>query len=649
MRKLFSILLCLFALISCNPEEEKDEKTRIFDPRVPGGATSSNPQIKDVINLKVSVTYNDVELKWTNPSIYKDADFGIHVYRVDGAEDPRNFPEPSAVGSNSFLYHPKLNYEPFKGTVYKDQNGDTREAIIQGRTYTYYVYLKKDNRFSAGKKVTVTIPFKDDVVTIPAPTEFWKNYTQRQGGKPDADFHMITTTTLTAGKPTVTEAKGGIAYAKSGTILYIADTDANRVMIYMNTLAQDCFKEPAESFERSICLMMYGNAPLTAYGVIGQANFSDTYSCQDAGKVMDDAQCLTKPTQLLVDDKDRLYIADNGNNRIKIYDTTPTDGCFNLKNLTGDATPVQCTPSRVIGQRSRTQLVTYDIATDGDVGLSCPNGMAIKNDNLYIADTCNNRVVVARNAGNPALFDCNDTNWKTSRCSFGSVLFQADLFSKEKFEDKWDDGDFSYDIALNVLVGDPTYLAKHMANPKLIKFNDGKMYIAGNENFQKSTGFGYLNLFGRVLRYDNEILEGTFPQCNPTTFHASGCNADWVYGQQGFDVLPITTFGGNYTDSFITIGDVGGFDFFDKRMFLADSDSNIVAIWNDHLTDEALGSPASIRVFNPLGVWDADNNRSQPNLGGLGGLVFREDKNGIVIFDAGGHFFYTIRIINPWN
>lgn len=648
MRKLLSILFCLLALTSCNPEEEKEDPTRIFDPRVPGGATSADPQVKDVINLKVEVTYNDVTLKWANPSIYAESSFGVHVYRIDGNEEVRNFPEPASIGSNSFIYHPKLDYEPFKGTVYKDENGDTREALIQGRTYTYYVYLKKDNRFSAGKKITVTIPFKDDVITIPSPTEFWKNYTQRQGGKPDPDYQLITISTLTAGKPTVTQAKGGMAYAKSGTVLYLADTDTNRVMIYVNTLAQECFKQPEGSFERSICLMMYGNAPLTAYGVIGQANFNDSFSCQDSGRILDTAQCLTSPTQLMVDDKDRLYITDNGNDRVKIYDTTPIDGCFNIRNLTGDTTPVQCTPSRVIGQRSLTAIVKYDIATNGDVGLSCPNGLAMRNNNLYIADTCNNRVVVARNAGNPALFDCNDSNWKTSRCSFGSVLFQPDMFSNGNFEHEWDEGNFSYDIAMNVLVGDLNYLKKHLGNPKLIKFHDGKMYVTGNEDFEESTGFGNLTLFGRMLRYDSEVLEGTFPQCNPTSFLANGCNADWVYGQQGFDILPITSFGGNYTDFFFTFKDVGGFDFFDKRMFLTDSDANIVSIWTDHLLDAQLGSPSTIRVFNPNGVWDADKNRAQPNLTGLGTLLFREDKNGIIIFDAGGNYFYTIQIINPW-
>ena len=648
MKNLLLILFCLTAFASCNPKEEEEGPTRIFDPKIPSGTTSSEPLVKDVINLKVSVTYNDVELKWTNPSIYKESDFGIHIYRIDGDEEVRNFPDPSAIGSSSFIYHPKLNYQPFKGSVYRDVNGETREAILQGKTYTYYIYIKKDNRFSLGKSIKVTIPFKDDVITIPTPTSFWKNYTQRQGGKPDADYQMRTINTLTAGTPTVTMAKGGIAYAMFGTIMFVADTDTNRVMIYKNTLAQDCFKSPVGSFEREICLAMYGNAPLMAYGVIGQPSFTSTTSCQDVGNILDQSQCLTRPTQLLVDDQGRLLISDHGNARVMIFDTTPVYGCYNISNLAGEVTPVNCTPSRVIGQRSLTETIHYDIATDGDVALGCPNGLAMKNNNLYIADTCNQRVVVARNAGNPALFNCNASNWKTSRCSFGSVLFQPDLFSNRNFEDEWDDANFSYDIAMNVLVGDPEYLKKHLGNPKIIKFHDGKMYVSGNENFEKSTGFGNLTLFGRVLRFDSEILEGTFPQCNPTSFFTSGCSANWVYGQQGFEIIPITSFGGNYTDFFFTFKDVGGFDFFEKRMFLSDSASNIMSVWTDHLTDAQLGSPSTIRVFNPNGVWDADKNRSQPNLMGLGTVLFRAEKNGLIIFDSGGNHFYTIQIINPW-
>lgn len=647
--KILTFILMAFLLVGCNnQEEEKEPKIRIFDPRIPNGTTAENPLVKDITSLKAVTTYNSVELKWVNPSIYTESDFEIHIFRIDGDEEVRNLPDPSVAGSPAFLYYPRSDFEPFKGSIYKDENGTLLNSLIEGRTYSYYVYVKKDNRYSSGKKITVEIPTKEATVTIPNPVDFWKNYTQKQGGRPDPDYHMITLSTLEAGTPTISMAKGGMAYAKNGTVLLIADTDTNRVMIYVNTLAQECFKSPEGSFERQICLTMYGNAPLTAYSVLGQSSFTASYPCGDINNTLTTAQCMTGPTQVFVDDKDRVYISDNLNNRILVWDTFPLNGCYNIKNLTGETTPVQCTPSRVIGQRRLNEIVHYDINTDGDVALSCPNGMAMRNNNLYIADTCNNRVVVARNAGDPALFNCNDSNWKTSRCSFGGVLFQEDLYSNDSFQKQWNDGNFTYDLANNALIGDLTYLARHMANPKLVKFYEGKMYVSGNENFNESNAFGALTLYGRLLRYNSDVLEGTFPICNPTSFFSGGCDADWVYGQQGFDIVPITPFGGNYTDFFHTIGDIGGFDFFDKRMFLTDPTSNIVSIWFDHLSDSQLGSPASQRVFNPNGAWDADRDRSQPNLKGIGTVIFREDKNGLTIFDSGDHYFYSVRLINPW-
>jgi sugar lactone lactonase YvrE len=85
-----------------------------------------------------------------------------------------------------------------------------------------------------------------------------------------------------------------------------------------------------------------------------------------------DQAALNEPAALAVDDRDRLYIADQSNHRIRVVD---------LK--TG-----------VIRTVAGTGIATYD--GDGkfaiDTALAGPSGLALRNNRLYIADTFNGRV-----------------------------------------------------------------------------------------------------------------------------------------------------------------------------------------------------------------------------------------------------------------
>jgi DNA-binding beta-propeller fold protein YncE len=97
----------------------------------------------------------------------------------------------------------------------------------------------------------------------------------------------------------------------------------------------------------------------------GQARFSG-----DGGPA--DQAALNEPAALAVDDRDRLYIADQSNHRVRVVD---------LK--TG-----------VIRTVAGTGIATYD--GDGklavDAALAGPSGLALRNNRLYIADTFNGRV-----------------------------------------------------------------------------------------------------------------------------------------------------------------------------------------------------------------------------------------------------------------
>lgn len=645
--KILFLILAAFLLTGCNTEEDKPVLERIFDPKVPGGSSLKNPKIQEVIGLTAEVEFNKVTLSWMNPSIYIGQDFKVHVYRVLGDGTLFTLPDPDDGGSSAFLYYPRLDFVPFKDKMYVDENTSSLYNLIVNEKYTYYVLIEKDGFFSDGKTVTITIPERGSQVQVPPPTEFWKNYASRTGNRPDPDTGAIFLDTLNPGIPSTQKNNGNMVYAKSGTLLFISDTDNNRVLVYANNLGRLCYDNFAEgSIEFQICIAINGMAPLSSYAVLGQEDFSSNFSCQDPLNPMAPSDCLTSPTGLAVMNN-MLFISDSGNNRVKIYDLLPIYGCFNFKNMLGETTPLQCAPSRVIGKRGINDLNNYTLATDGDATLSCPNGLEVFNNNLYITDTCNNRVVIAKNAANPTLFECNAINWRTSKCVFGGQIGQESLFTNRYFEDEWDQGNFTYDYALDTLDGDTTFLRRHMRNPTNIKIRDNRMFIASNEDFSKVSVFGDLTLFGRILRFDNLILEGAFPACTDSTFITGGCDANWVFGQRGFHRIPVTPFSGNYMDANYTLKSVGGIEIFGEMMFVTDSETNIVSTWNNLLDNSVQGSPANLRIQNPLGVWDADNARAQPNLKGLSSIVFNQTLGGLVIFDSGSHYFYLIKIYSP--
>lgn len=97
----------------------------------------------------------------------------------------------------------------------------------------------------------------------------------------------------------------------------------------------------------------------------GQARFSG-----DGGPA--DQAALNEPAALAVDDRARLYIADQSNHRVRVVDLK-TGG---IRTVAG------------------TGIATYD--GDGklavDTALAGPSGLALRNNRLYIADTFNGRV-----------------------------------------------------------------------------------------------------------------------------------------------------------------------------------------------------------------------------------------------------------------
>ncbi len=146
-------------------------------------------------------------------------------------------------------------------------------------------------------------------------------------------------------------APRGLAFDGINNRLFVADGNHYRVMIF------------------DVASVINGEA---AIGVLGQPDFTTTaLSATPASIRMAEDVCYDSTTE-------RLFVSNNWGGRVTVYDVNPesfTNG-MNADN--------------VLGQADFTSI-------EGDVGrtrLMGPQGIAIGGDNLFIADSGNNRIVV---------------------------------------------------------------------------------------------------------------------------------------------------------------------------------------------------------------------------------------------------------------
>jgi uncharacterized protein (TIGR03437 family) len=156
--------------------------------------------------------------------------------------------------------------------------------------------------------------------------------------------------------------------------LYVADTGANRVLIYPNT-------------------RMAAASGVAAGFVIGQSSLSSTSG---------GGASLRSPTDIALDSSGKIYVADGGNNRVLIFPSLVT------------LPPAAASATGVVGQRDVNSGTPNWNSSDGLAtaeGLYGPVSVFVdRQDTLYVGDAGNNRVAHFLRAAavvNSATFQAN--------------------------------------------------------------------------------------------------------------------------------------------------------------------------------------------------------------------------------------------------
>ena len=154
----------------------------------------------------------------------------------------------------------------------------------------------------------------------------------------------------------------GAAVDSAGN-LYVADSANNRVLIFSNPFTALAGQGQTGGF--------------AAIAVLGQAGNFASSNCNVGGSTAS-AETLCDPFDVKVDSKDRVYVADGNNNRVLEYDNP---------FASFDAT-------RVFGQADFVGNKCNQGGSAGANTLCDPSGLAFdSNDNLYVADRMNNRLL----------------------------------------------------------------------------------------------------------------------------------------------------------------------------------------------------------------------------------------------------------------
>lgn len=695
-------LILPFLILGCKGSDKETAGTPIYyyDPKIPGGAINPNASALSggLSNFVADVTIqSQVTLKWKVAPMYKTMPHTVHIYKRSGAT--ASLPgEPSVAANGAYLFELQAISTGVDTLVDSfvlpiPSTSIASPGVYENNEYTYWAYLEvvSDDGvslWSSGQKIVLKASVAEDLFKFPSPEVFWNNYTTSLGMVPFRDLggKIINISTLDAGKADDNKFRGSMATAFSGNLLYYADTENNRVVIFTRGEAHKCddYKNTNDAMYYA-CVFQFSGYPFAAANVLGQVKQDEYKTCEEhqssncstkstqsscevstaqsdqtlcswipsedgaTGQCSVMNKCLTRPSKVSVSG-DRLFISDSGNNRIIGYNTLPTKGCIKSR-VDGFTNAIDCNPSFVIGKKSlHDEVIEYPL---GKASLKNPGGVEVKDGDLYIADTGNNRVVKVESFNNSEKFLCDgESNWNnvlgdegfgSGKCTFSGLLGQPDYSTRFALKDTilcgTVDGTNQCNSSRVVSTGnfgglrnllDSDLLGRYFRAPMEVRFmKDGKLLVSANEDFSVTSVAGTAEMRGRILIWNSDPLSSS-GEADPTkctagfylaaaeenNFESSlNCQANSALGQTStFNnlilVAPGTNYGSATGDGVYTLRSVDGFDIREKSVFVSDRTNNRIYYWEDLTTAIVNGNstnPPTSRIENPNGALDTVN------------------------------------------
>lgn len=785
------IPLLLFQAIGCKTTDT-GSTNHLFDPKVPGGIIGGGFTVAPVTELVANTSVlGQITLTWNIESLYYPLPYHIKIYRKKGSTS-FVLPDPSQSYNAADLYKLvdiskdscpiETSADPVNGIPFVHNTSnipgncntfvDTTN-IYADTQYHYWAYLYLNTSYSAVADLTVQTTTTGAALNVPTAETFWNNKKWSMGGNPYSNgvgsarylnFESMEPRNeacqLQVSQPTCSQVvgcswslnsttssfscvnessfghmKGKTAFALDGAIMYVADTDNNRVQVFTRAEALACAQYKADTNQAvfQACMFSAQGFPFTPKNILGQptqtSNAPCNVSCQSkttssACGAIDGCtwditasscsatfsydKCLTKPSYVSVSGN-QLIISDSGNNRLVVWNHLPADPSFvvpggSVGSSAGGCDPniisrqnylADCTPSYQIGKKSFQDFSNYQIASDGNQTFNNPTGTLVNGNDLYVADTGNNRVIKIKDYKDDNVFNCDAANWGGSFCRFSGVLGQASFFVKRTFQDFFDEdlqkqiscSSLSYPAAtgpggtkiscqastvgctwtsgqllnqgtctlsspllsatgIGNIIGTPySYvLQRYFSNPTVVKIASGRLLVSSNENFRTVSIINTdILLKGRILEWKNNPLDGDVPTCNPINFNSGGCDASIVFGQADFKTLvSVQGTTGKYTDVSYGLQSLDDFDIQGKTMIGVDSINNFVYLWKDWTDNALAGNAPSGTAQSPI-AGAVYNGQTLPVLKGLGAVTIVPETLLIYVTDASGNNVYEVK------
>jgi hypothetical protein len=693
-----SLQFAIIGSFGCVSDPVALQTASYWNPQIPGGKLTTSQSLDDVTNITAyGGTPGAITVTYQIPSIYLTEVYTVSLYRMGcdvKTDNTCTLPDPSIAFSGADFF----KVASITGNSYTDTVSSGK--IGSNQTYSYWAYINIGTRFSSGvSDSAATVQQVNQAVTLPA--NFWGHKTWSIGlgstnyvalsslafGSlaglpqlvPQASDPTYPSLSAFSSIPSIRNGfKGGIATALNGRVMYYADTDNNRVVIFTNQASLGCGAAPNPlTVAYKFCVESYSNAPMTATNIIGQPTAGSNSSCANRDpNLISSAECLTAPTDVFVDSNQRLVIVDSGNNRVVVWNHLPYKSGCDINAISGVSIVRDCTPDSIIGVPSQADAITgvltsSDISTDyvsqfsalGDRTLNRPTYVTGDGTDLYISDTGNNRVVRVPQYTDPSYFSCVSGFSTSPICKFIAVLGQPNMFSNYRIAT---DSKANWSSVIDTAIGAHNLATSaYQGSFKRFISNPGRLVLAPGGQLLVSTFEGIygqglsllgtdVELLGRILIFGTNPISGSAPACNQVSFFSGGCDASDVIGQTTTDAMPFyTSPSGSYSSNIVYgLNSVSDF-FLDGTQLMVNvpidlggstATNNQIYVYKNVLTSGWTGAGISpdYKIINPLGVPDSVTKASTPNVVGLSGMHYDADSSVIFISDVAAGRIYQV-------